>query len=678
MAKLASLFNWLDHRTGYRHLVHEALYERIPGGARWRYVWGSTLVFTFFIQVVTGLFLWMAYSPSAHTAWESVFYIQTEMQGGWLLRGLHHFTAQAMVVLLVLHLMQIVIDGAYRAPREVNFWVGLVLMLIVFGLALTGYLLPWDQKGYWATRVATNLMGLVSPKLPDLVVGGSDYGNQTLTRFFALHAGVLPLLLIMFLVIHIALLRRHGVSARLPLRRPEAMFWPDQALKDAVACLAVLAAVLFLIVRPSLFGGSLTVGPGHLGAELGAPADPTNPYAAARPEWYFLFLFQFLKLFEGHGASGEFFGAIVVPGVVVGIMFLMPLVGRWKLGHVFNVGYLFALLIGIGWLTYAAYREDHRAKWITPQQFADQYGEVEDLLRRSGGDQKKIDNLLGNDPQKLADFARKRQEYDKIRKSEDYLQAVALAEQNAERAKELAGRPERIPPSGALTLLRHDPQTQGRRLFERYCSSCHTHLGPDAPETLSRADQLARSTAPDLANFASRGWLGGLLDPKQIVGPHYFGNTEHKKGDMVGFVTGKLQDAKLWTGDQRSQAIAALSAEAKLPTQTTRDRDDQALIQAGRVLIADKNRCAACHRFHDPKYELGEAPDLTDYGSRTWLTAFISDPSHERFYGGNNDRMPAFAPDAKNPQKNLLTPTEIGYLVDWLRGDDDAAIAASP
>ena len=127
-----------------------------PGGSRWRYVWGSTLVFTFFVQVVTGLFLWMAYSPSAHTAWESVFHIQYQMQGGWLLRGLHHFTAQAMVVLLVLHLMQVVIDGAYRAPREVNFWLGLILMQIVLGLSLTGYLLPWDQKGYWATRVATN------------------------------------------------------------------------------------------------------------------------------------------------------------------------------------------------------------------------------------------------------------------------------------------------------------------------------------------------------------------------------------------------------------------------------------------------------------------------------------------------------------------------------------------
>ena len=132
--------NWLDSRTGYRALVRSALYERVPGGARWRYVWGSTLVFAFMTQVITGLVLWASYSASAQTAWESVYYIQYEMTGGWLLRGLHHVMAQAMVVLLALHVMQVVIDGAYRAPREVNFWLGLVLMMLVLGMALTGYL----------------------------------------------------------------------------------------------------------------------------------------------------------------------------------------------------------------------------------------------------------------------------------------------------------------------------------------------------------------------------------------------------------------------------------------------------------------------------------------------------------------------------------------------------------
>src|SRR6476620_9931820 len=97
------LFDWLDQRTGYRELVHEALFERIPGGARWRYVWGSTLVFTFAVQVITGLFLWTAYSPSAQTAWESVYFIQDVMAYGWLVRGIHHYSAQAMVVLMALH-----------------------------------------------------------------------------------------------------------------------------------------------------------------------------------------------------------------------------------------------------------------------------------------------------------------------------------------------------------------------------------------------------------------------------------------------------------------------------------------------------------------------------------------------------------------------------------------------
>ena len=195
------LIDWLDNRTGICDFIREALYERVPGGPRWRYVWGSTLVFTFAVQMITGMFLWMAYSPSTRTAWESVYYIQNEMTGGWLLRGIHHFAAQAMVVLLVIHLLQVVIDGAYRAPREINFWLGLVLLQLVLGLALTGYLLPWDQKGYWATRVATAIMGItpvIGNDLQILVVGGSDYDHHTLTRFFAMHAGVLPGLLILF------------------------------------------------------------------------------------------------------------------------------------------------------------------------------------------------------------------------------------------------------------------------------------------------------------------------------------------------------------------------------------------------------------------------------------------------------------------------------------------------
>jgi ubiquinol-cytochrome c reductase cytochrome b subunit len=661
---MKALIDWLDSRTGVRDLVHEALYERIPGGSRWRYVWGSTLVFAFVTQVITGVFLWMCYSPSAQTAWESVYFIQYQMSGGWLLRGLHHFMAQAMVVLMALHLMQVVIDGAYRAPREVNFWLGLILMQIVLGLSLTGYLLPWDQKGYWATRVATNLLSivpLVGPQLQQLVVGGADYGHLTLTRFFALHAGVLPGLLVLFLVIHVALFRRHGICTKKPERCPETSFWPDQVLKDTVACLAVLIVVLLLVVHPlNLFmsssGAEHVVSP--LGAELGAPADPSNQYAAARPEWYFLFLFQFLKLFEGWGEQGELLGAIVIPGAVMLALFLMPLIGRWNLGHRFNIGLLFILLAGIGWLTAAAVNEDYRAKWTR-----DTFAEVSQVVAEVGTDPEKIASHFGNDSEKIQQFTTQLAAYEKYNKSRDYLQAVEGAERESERIVTLASSPERIPPTGAITLLRDDPKTQGPRLFALNCASCHTFT--PAASGAEEPAPAKRSTAADLAGFASRPWIAGLLNPEKIAGPEYFGNTAHREGEMAGFVKETLAG---WPADEVQNVVMALSAEAQLKSQAVADQQDAARIEAGRKLIADGDRCASCHKFHEAG-ELGSAPDLTGYGSREWLTGMIDDPRHKRFYREANDRMPAFAEFPSDPEKNMLSARTIALVVDWLRGE---------
>ena len=295
------------------------------------------------MQVVTGVILWTAYSPSAQTAWESVYYIQHQMTGGWLLRGVHHFMAQAMVVLLAVHFVQVVIDGAYRAPREINFWLGLMLMQIVLGLALTGYLLPWDQKGYWATKVATNMMALVpvvGASLQKLVVGGSEYGHHTLTRFFALHAGVLPGLLIVFSrctsPCSAATASRsasrtaagHHVLARPVAARRGCLPGGDDRRAGA------RASKLSEPKRRTAAGQ-------QLGRRAAAPADPAENYSAARPEMYFLFLFQLLKYLE---AFPPIVGAIVVPGLVMLSLFLMPFIGRWELGHRFNVVWTFALL----------------------------------------------------------------------------------------------------------------------------------------------------------------------------------------------------------------------------------------------------------------------------------------------------------------------------------------------
>ena len=194
-----------------------------------------------------------SYSPSSSMAWASVFYISHEMWWGWFIRGVHHFAAQAMVVLLVLHLLQVLWAGAYRRPREFNWWFGMALLFLTLGFSLTGYLLPWDQKGYWATKVATNIMGaapVAGPYLQKIVVGGPDYGNQTVTRFYGLHVGVLPTLLVLCLAAHIALFRRHGITPpRGAERRPTAMFWPEQLFMDTVFSAAVVGVVIFLVVR---------------------------------------------------------------------------------------------------------------------------------------------------------------------------------------------------------------------------------------------------------------------------------------------------------------------------------------------------------------------------------------------------------------------------------------------
>lgn len=589
------LIDWLDHRTGIKTLAHEALYENVPGGSRWRYVWGSTLTFALVVQFITGMFLWMAYSPSSQTAWESVYFIQYQMTGGWLLRGLHHFMAQAMIVLLVLHLMQVVIDGAYKAPRELNFLFGVGLLMLTLALSLTGYLLPWDQKGYWATKVSTNLVGItpvIGPWLQKVIIGGSDYGHHTLTRFFALHAGVLPAGVIALLVIHIYLFRRHGLTPKTPLRKRDEAFWPDQVLKDTVACLAVLATVLFFIIYPRLKN------PGApLGAELGAPADPSEAFSAARPEWYFLFLFQFLKYFPG---STEIIGAIVIPTLLMFVLCIMPWLGKWRLGHRFNIGFLSVMILGAALLTYLAKAQDN------------------------------------SDP--------------------SYRLAVRQAQESADRAHVLAAAG--VPREGTLALLQNDPMTRGPKLFAANCASCHRYDGHDGVGNIPADPQ----SAPDLKNFATREWIARLLHPDHVASSNYFGGTRFKDGKMVRFVKRTVAGFSPEEQAQLAKVVAALSAEAELPGQAARDKADALLIGEGRELARNEEmRCTECHQFRKPDPD-ATAPDLTGYGSVEWMTAFIRNPAHERFYGRRNDRMPAYGTDGK------LDDQSISLIVHWLRG----------
>ncbi len=597
------LLDWLDDRTGYRDLMHEALYERIPGGARWRYVWGSTLVFVFFLQVITGFCLWMAYSPSDHTAWESVYYIQHQMTFGHVIRGVHHYAAQAMVVLMVVHLMQVVIDGAYKAPREVNFWLGIILMQLVLALGLTGYLLPWDQKGFYATKVATNIMGqtpFIGPQLQQVVQGGVEYGHHTLTRFFALHAGILPALFVAFLALHIYVFRRHGITVPNPDRAPEAKFWPDQVLKDGVACLAVLAAILALAW--------------FRGAELGAPANAAEDFPAARPEWYYLFLFQFLKTGFAH-QIGEQAAAIFVPGALMLVIMLMPFIAKVRGGHAFNVVFLVLLIAGAIGLTAMAIVED-------------------------------------ND-------------------SAEFQAATAQTRSDAERVVQLA-KVEGIPPQGARTLLRNDPLTQGPRLFNQYCADCHQPEGvkfdhpPLAPSLAEFGSRnWIRSVLTDFAghfeavgNFEGgegAGILGGDMATWSSDNQMALSDKANAAGvnDLIEF---------LYSQSGR--------ADAK-PT------DDPSVVHGREVFetaqlteaVALSGACIDCHAMQPVGDELqlgegGYAPNLTGYGSVAWIKRFVSNPADDVFpcYGGSgNNAMPAFA--------DQLSEHQLEMLARWLAGD---------
>jgi ubiquinol-cytochrome c reductase cytochrome b subunit len=326
--------DWLDERTGYRALLSHALDEEIAGGARWAYVFGSALAVVFACQVVTGLLLMATYTPSVTGAWSSVYYIQHEVSNGWFVRGMHHYGAQAMIVVLGMHLLQVALYGAYKKPREVTWWFGLMLLGLVQGLALTGYLLPWDQKGYWATKVATNIAGtlpVIGPATQQLIVGGPDYGQATLTRFYVLHVGVLPALLVGAVLVHIGLFRRHGATppAGADLTK-KGIFFPDQLLRD-VAFAALVVFVMALLTSQT--GG----------AHLDAPADPTVDFPP-RPEWYFLFLFQLLKYLPG---SLELLGTVVLPGLAGAFLFVLPLLDKGESRRVRDrIKYLAPVLAG--------------------------------------------------------------------------------------------------------------------------------------------------------------------------------------------------------------------------------------------------------------------------------------------------------------------------------------------
>ena len=347
MNPVRSLIDWLDSRTGIRAGRRRLLEEPLPAGVGWWFVTGSVLLMLLSVQLVTGVALTFYYVPSPAFAYDSVRYVMERVAFGHLLRGLHFFGASFIVVAAVIHMLRVVALGSYKKPREMTWITGVTLLLIVLGFALSGYLLPWDQKAYWATTVTINIArsGPFGEFIAGVLKGGQTLGSLTLLRWYAAHVFLLPGALMTFVVAHLYLMRRHGISGALKhIEGPSKPFYPDHALKDTLVGAAVFA---LLLTFASVFS-----------PPLDAVADPTDATYVPRPEWYFLSLFQLLKYFPG---PLEPLATMVIPGLVVGLLFFLPFLDshadRHPMKRPLVTGGFGIIGLGIIVLTYLGYQD---------------------------------------------------------------------------------------------------------------------------------------------------------------------------------------------------------------------------------------------------------------------------------------------------------------------------------
>ena len=325
---MASVVDWLDERvdlSGVRHFIAE---KGVPIHTQkiWYYLGGMTL-FLFLVQVASGILLLLYYRPSAEEAYESVQFIVTQVEFGWLIRSIHSWSANLLILAAFAHLFSVFFLRAYRKPRELTWITGVLLLFVMLAFGFSGYLLPWNELAFFATKVGTGIAGAV-PMVGDALMrfmrGGDDVTGATLSRFYALHIAILPAITTLLVAVHLLLVQRQGMSVPISLaqrlkkgeRLKQMPFFPDYILRDillwyiAIALLAALAA--------------------FYPWELGRKADAFAPVPPGiRPEWYFLAMFHTLKLLPSHilGIEGEVVG-VVAFGLAAVALLCVPFLDR--------------------------------------------------------------------------------------------------------------------------------------------------------------------------------------------------------------------------------------------------------------------------------------------------------------------------------------------------------------
>jgi ubiquinol-cytochrome c reductase cytochrome b subunit len=356
------LDNWLDQRTGVDSILHETLDEPIPGGASWAYIFGSGLLFLFVSQVITGVFLALYYVPSADHAHTVVSYIIKVVSSGSFIRSIHAYGSSGIIILLCLHIGQTILYGSYKGRRELLWLSGCILMALMLGMAFTGYLLPWDEKAYFATAVGTNLVAevpFIGPILQKLVRGGDQMGTLTISRFFVLHVFILPAMLIGFIASHVFFFRKAGAAG--PIKEdpvapklPTVPFYPRQVFMDAIFAI-VLIGILAVIAKT-------------IPMSLGPAANPADTHFLPRPEWYYRPAFQWLKYLSGRWSL---IGGILLPALLALIFAAAPFLDRrlerrpWR--RPISVGAFFLFLIAYTSLGIASYHDDYSDPGLAAQ-----------------------------------------------------------------------------------------------------------------------------------------------------------------------------------------------------------------------------------------------------------------------------------------------------------------------
>ena len=320
---LQSIYTYFDNIFKLSELIKFAQKKKVPEHKHsfW-YYFGGICLFLFIIQVLTGILLILYYTPSVDSAHESIGYIMSQVKFGWLIRSVHSWTANILIGIMFVHMFSTYFLKAYRAPRELTWITGFFLLIIFFFFGFSGYLLPWNELSFFATRVGTDIVGtvpLIGKSIKTFMLGGSEVSGATISRFYWFHIAVLPLLTVIVLGIHVLLVQILGMSKPISLPEKdirEVPFFPNFILKDSLGWIIILALIGVLCV--------------FFPWEIGQKADP---FAATpigiKPEWFFTFLFTTLRFFPAHIFSME--GEIIaIFGIIIAGIFWMivPLLDR--------------------------------------------------------------------------------------------------------------------------------------------------------------------------------------------------------------------------------------------------------------------------------------------------------------------------------------------------------------